>query len=42
MKVHESFKFDPNPKWAWKFKELLQSIQLNDIFLKSVQFAEVQ
>ena len=23
MKVHESFKFDPNPKWAWEFKELL-------------------
>lgn len=23
MRVHESFKFDPNPKWAWDFKELL-------------------
>ena len=23
MKVHESFRFDPNPKWAWEFKELL-------------------
>ncbi len=23
MRVHESFKFDPNPKWAWEFNELL-------------------
>ena len=23
MKVHESFKFDDNPKWAWDFKKLL-------------------
>ena len=23
MRVHKSFKFDPNPKWAWEFKTLL-------------------
>ena len=23
MRVHKSFKFDSNPKWAWEFKTLL-------------------